>query len=196
MDFRGGVFFQSNSETALRRVGRFGDPALSSLDNAYDNHSALQDVATDLPASVTTNPVGMEAWNTSAIDIMREVSASASSFDRDISGWDTSGVSTMHDMFYGADAFDQGVSGWDVSSVTEFYGMFRDATSYLHALENWNVSRASGGALGRSFMFGNAAAYSGDMSGWCVSGQAGRPADFADGSLMPSSSEPNRASCP
>jgi surface protein len=125
----------------------------------------------------TSNPTGLEGWDTSEMITMESMFASNSGFNRDITAWNTSKVTTFQNFMANTNAFsgwdlstkvinpgtpDEYVA-WDVSSCTQFKTMFT-GTAAPSSCRNWRFLAASG-SFASPFLQQNSA-FDADVSEW------------------------------
>jgi len=82
-----------------------------------------------------------------------------------------------------------GIETWNVSGVRNFDHIF-DQSALRNDLSGWTPVAATG----MSYMFSNAAAFAGDLSGWCIPNLPSEPDHFATGSAM--AAAPAWGGCP
>jgi surface protein len=93
--------------------------------------------------------LGLEGWNTSALQDASYMFAQATIFNGQINYWVTSSVTNMGYMFVGATSFAQEALYWDTVNVEDMSGMFQDASLGVidltpgPLLEYWNTGNVT-----------------------------------------------------
>jgi len=185
--FAGGV--GTEHLTAVRSWGDVGLTNLSGSFNGIDRPAInLASVPPSIPSTVrqmnglfqgnTTAISGVEHWNVSNVEMMNGLFSNTTTFNADLSGWYFPKATSIAGMFSGAQAFNQDISEWDVSRVQSFYSLFASPNgpgAFAQDLSAWDTSAATT----MDNMFQNQPNIRGNLSGWCVSGIAQRPTNFA-----------------
>jgi surface protein len=189
----------SNAER-ITRVIDWGSTGLTSLNGAFCGATALVDVPSNLPATVTNlraafagastfNDPDVSSWNTSAVTNMSHVFnaratlqydvPSPSVFNQNIGGWNTALVTDMTGMFNYARAFNNGgsptIGTWNTGSVVSFVRMFSNANAFNQPIGTWNTTNVTD--MNNMFRDGTPA-FNQDVSNWNVSNVTNMSAMF------------------
>lgn len=112
----------------LTRILSWGDLNTTSLECAARSRSALTEIPSTLPSTVTD---------------LKEMLDYTQVFDQDLSTWDTSNVTRLSRFVSGGNfTFNRSLGAWDISNVTDLADMFDGAsafgdTAYSNTLIGW-----------------------------------------------------------
>ncbi|SKB70468.1 gliding motility-associated C-terminal domain-containing protein [Sphingobacterium nematocida] len=161
----------------LVALNQWGAIQWTSMNNAFNNASEMQYLATDNPNLTNVTDMAymfggatifngvINSWDVSNVTNMKSMFNGAASFNQDLSGWDVSNVTDMSLMFNSAKAFNQNIGNWNVSSVTNMDGMFLFATVFNRNISAWDVSNVRT----MDHMFQRAISFNQPIGAWDVS---------------------------
>jgi surface protein len=197
----------------ITRVIDWGTTGLTSLNGAFCGATALVDVPSNLPATVTNlraafagastfNDPDVSSWNTSAVTNMSHVfnakatlqydAPSPSVFNQNIGSWNTALVTDMTGMFNYASAFNNGgsptIGNWNTGSVVSFVRMFSNAAAFNQPIGTWNTGNVTN--MNNMFRDGTPA-FNQDLSNWDVSNVTNMSLMFKGASSFNNGGSPN-----
>ena len=181
------------------------NPSATFGDACFFNCIKLEQIPTNMPfqngrgmfqgCSVFNQDVS--SIDTSTFTTMNSMFRDCTLYNKTLAAWDVSSVTDMGYMFRNAPAFQQPLNTWgpSLAKVENFIGMFDGATIFNRPLDTWDVSAVPAGT-GLNNMFKNAAAYTQDLTGWCVTNFPAEPLDFSTGSSLTNAQLPLWGQCP
>ncbi len=126
--FGNGLNGNTSNFTKLKRVISFGNIGLVELNGAFKDATALYQVPTTLPSTITS---------------LKYAFYGATTFnDPNILAWNVSNVLDMSFMFYNADSFNQPIGNWTVSNNRlKLDFMLYSAKNYVEQPLGWIYNR-------------------------------------------------------
>ncbi len=138
-------------------INQWGNNALSSVNNMFNNANNFAILATDAPnlsqitstknmfshaTSLDSSLININHWDVSTITNMESMFL-YSHINSPINNWDVSNVTNMKSMFSNNPGFNQPLNNWDVSNVTDMSYMFADCVAINQPLDSWDVSNVT-----------------------------------------------------
>ncbi|CAM3313642.1 BspA family leucine-rich repeat surface protein [Helicobacter labetoulli] len=80
---------------------------------------------------------GIEKWNVSNVENMKNMFYNATNFNQPLNSWNVESVTSMSSMFDGATSFNQPLDSWNVRNVDYMSDMFKGAKSFKQDILSW-----------------------------------------------------------
>ena len=144
------------------------------------------------------NMSGINSMNVAGVAEFSECFAGCTSFDQPLSLWDITSGRFFSSMFNGCSSFNQNLNPWGSGITTGTYmdAMFKDCTVYNQPMDLWKDIPTTLQSGGLNSFIRDAAAFSQDLSGWCVTNFTSEPLSFSDGSAITPAQMPVWGTCP
>ena len=126
------VLFLFFSSSGYSKTYKYSPKTKEELKALVDNESInlgdidtskITDMSELFQYSKRDNFSGIENWDVSNVEDMKDMFSGAKSFNQDIGNWDVSRVKYMGFMFTEAESFNQDINKWDISNVVHTIGM-------------------------------------------------------------------------
>ena len=144
------------------------------------------------------NMSGIGSMDVSGVVEFSECFADCTTLSQPLSTWDISSGRFFSSMFSGCSAFNENLNPWGPGLTVATYmdAMFRGCTLYNQPMDQWKDVPTTLQPGGLNSFIRDTAAFSQDLSGWCVTNFTSEPLSFSDGSTITSAQMPVWGTCP